>query len=323
MARVGIIGLGNVGRAVAKNVVNSSTYHLAAVYDRNPDQLSFLPSDVLRARHPKQLTQSTDITITALPEPDVVRYVMNGDYGVMAGLEGGKTWIDHSTTDYAQTMGLAADVEAKGAQPLEAPVTGGIALLKQGKMTVLVGGAKQTFENCKPLLRLSCENVLYMGRMGSATITKVVSNMLAGANTVLIGEALLMAKRSGVDLGSFFQGIRLSAGNSYVWETEAPLVFNGTFDPDFTIKLHCKDFGLGAAIAGHYNVPIPLMGLVEQIYRTARLRYGDDVGSSYPIKLQQEMAGESLQIGGFEEWTYTIEAVKGGSIGVVQSTKGE
>ena len=120
-----------------------------------------------------------------------------------------------------------------------------MALLKQGKMTVLVGGDKQLFRDCLPILEQSGKKVLYMGNMGTATVAKVVSNMIAAVNVITMGEALLLGKRGGVDLKSLFEAVRFSAGNTYTWETEAPLVFNGTYDPDFTIELHCKDLNLG------------------------------------------------------------------------------
>ena len=203
---------------------------------------------------------------------------------------------------------------------LEAPVTGGMALLYQGKMTVLVGGDKQLFQDCLPILQQSTKKVLYMGEMGTATIAKVISNMLAATNLVAMGEAMMLGKRGGVELKSLFEAIRFSAGNTYVWETEGPLIFNGTYDPDFTIELHCKDLNLGYELARKFQVPIELHSHVEQIYNRARQKYGNDVGSSSPPKLLEDDLQEPLQIEGFEDWTYTVEHVEG-SMAVVHTTK--
>lgn len=208
----------------------------------------------------------------------------------------------------------------KGIGVLEAPVTGGMALLKQGKMTVLVGGDKQLFHDCTPILQQSSKMVLYMGEMGTATIAKVISNMLAAVNVVTMGEALQLGKRGGVDLKSLFDAVRFSAGNTYTWETEAPLIFNGTYEPDFTIALHCKDLNLGYELARKFKVPLELHSLAEQIYNRARFRYGDNVGSTSPAKLIEDDLNEPLQIDGFKDWTYTIEHV-GGSMAVVHTTK--
>ena len=195
-----------------------------------------------------------------------------------------------------------------------------MALLKQGKMTVLVGGDKQLFQDCIPILQQSGKKVLYMGEMGTATITKVVSNMLAATNVVTMAETMLLGKRGGVDLKSLFDAIRFSAGNTFTWETEAPLVFNGTYDPDFTVGLHCKDLNLGYELGRKFNVPIELLGHAEQIYNRARYKFGNEVGSTSPAKLLQDELNEPLQVDGFEDWTYTIEHVEDSMV-VVQTTK--
>ena len=189
-----------------------------------------------------------------------------------------------------------------------------MALLKQGKMTVLVGGDKQLFRDCLPILEQSGKKVLYMGSMGTATVAKVVSNMIAAVNVITMGEALLLGKRGGVDLKSLFEAVRFSAGNTYTWETEALLVFNGTYDPDFTIELHCKDLNLGYELARKFSVPIELHAHAEQMYNRARL------GSTSPAKMLEEDLNKSLQIDGFDDWTYTIEHVEG-SMAVLQTTK--
>jgi len=269
---------------------------------------------------PRELATMCDVVMTALPAPPHVKQVLTGEDGVLAGLRSGGVWIDHSTTDYQQTLELAEKAGEKGIGVLEAPVTGGMALLKQGKMTVLVGGDKQLFQDCLPILEQSGKKVLYMGTIGAATVAKVVSNMIAAVNVITMGEALLLGKRGGVDLKSLFEAVRFSAGNTYTWETEGPLVFNGTYDPDFTIELHCKDLNLGYELARKFNVPTELHAHAEQIYNRARVKLGDDVGSTSPARMLEEDLNESLQIDDFEDWTYTIEHVEG-SMAVLQTTK--
>ena len=313
--RIGIIGLGNVGSSIAFNLLRSGQ-KLTSVYDIHSEALADIPENVVRANSPKELAEMSDVVLTALPTPPHVREVMLGQGGVLSGLQAGGIWIDHSTTDYHQTLELAEEARGRGIKALEAPVTGGMALLRQGKMTVLVGGDRKLCDQCMPILKQSGKTVLYLGPLGTATITKVVSNMLAAANTVAMGEALLMGKRAGIDLKSYFDAIRFSAGNSFVWETEAPLVFNGSYDPHFAIELHTKDLNLGYELSRELGVPIMLHGLVEQIYNRARLRYGNDVGSSHPPKLLEDELNESLQTSGFDDWTYTVEEVQG-SLAVV------
>ena len=313
--RIGIIGLGNVGSSIAFNLLRSKQ-RLTSVYDIRSEALTDIPENVVRTNSPRELAEMNDVVLTALPTPPHVREVMLGQDGVLSGLQAGGIWIDHSTTDYHQTLELAEEARGRGIKALEAPVTGGLALLRQGKMTVLVGGDRKLCDQCMPILKQSGKTVLYLGPLGTATITKVVSNMLAAANTVAMGEALLMGKRAGIDLKSYFDAIRFSAGNSFVWETEAPLVFNGSYDPHFAIELHTKDLNLGYELSRELGAPIMLHGLVEQIYNRARLRYGNNVGSSHPPKLLEDELNESLQTSGFDDWTYTVEEVQG-SLAVV------
>ena len=222
--------------------------------------------------------------------------------------------------DYHQTLNLAAKCKEMGVNFLEAPVTGGMALLKQGLMTVLVSGEKELFQGFLPLLKMSGETVLYLGGLGTATVTKIITNMLAATHLVSMGEAFMLAKRNKIDLKMFFEALRFSAGNSYVIETEAPLMFNGTFDPNFSLELHCKDLALGRNIARESGVPLKLHSLVEEIYNEARLFYGDDKGSSHPAKLLQDVLGEKLQTTGYDDWTYSIN-ISDGSMAVKHTTK--
>jgi len=317
--RIGIIGLGNVGQALANNILNSSL-QLHAACDINPSALQSLPNDVHLLSRPKEVAECCDVVLTALPTPKTVKNVMLGEGGVLAGIRQGCTWIDHSTTDYHQTLQLAEKCKELGVGFLEAPVTGGMALLKQGLMTVLVSGDKQLYDTYLPLLKMSGRTVLYLGGLGNATITKVITNMLAAAHLVCMGEALMLAKRNNIDLKMFFEAVRFSAGNSYVIETEAPLAFNGSFNPDFSLELHCKDLALGRNIAQESGVPIKVHSLVEEIYNEAKYKYGDEKGSSFPAKLLQDLLGEKLQISGFEDWTYSANIVDG-TMSVSHTTK--
>lgn len=157
----------------------------------------------------------------------------------------GALWIDHTSTDPDEPPRLAEKTEALGVRYVEAPLTGGVTLLRDGKMTVYLGGKAGDIEAALPFVSCYTATQLSLGLHGTPAVTKIVSNMLCAVHTVVSGEALMLAKKSGVDLETFFHAIRLSAGNSYVFETETPLVFNQSFDPDFTLALHCKDLGEG------------------------------------------------------------------------------
>jgi 3-hydroxyisobutyrate dehydrogenase len=138
-----------------------------------------------------------------------------------------------------------------------------------------------------------------MGRLGSASIIKVITNMLAFIHLVAAGEALMLAKRGGLDLAKSFHAIRASSGNSFVHETESQVILNGSYDIGFTMDLACKDAGFATRMGREFGVPLKLAGLVEQIFIQAREQFGGDAWSSMVVKILEDALGEELRAPGF------------------------
>ena len=317
---IGLAGAGQIGSVVAIHLLKAG--HSVKIYDpctTNADKL--VQHGATWVDTPYESATSVDVFITAVPGPPQVRDVMEGENGAFQALKKGSCWIDHTTTDTNESKRMSRVAETQGVSMLEAPLTGGHELLKGGQMSVVVGGCPSVLASHIELMYTYATTILHMGPVGSASVVKVISNMLCAVHTVITSEALMLAKKHNVDLVNFFHGIRASAGNSFVFETEAPLIFNGSHDPGFTMGLHCKDLDLGHQLAKEKDVPLEVMGLVEQIYRRAMFKYGANAGSSHPAKLLQDDLNVSLQIDGFEEWTYSIEKVEGRGIGVVHKCK--
>ena len=190
---------------------------------------------------PAEVADTTDVVFTALPMPPHVKAVFEGEAGLLAGLGPDKVWIDHSTTDYEQTVELNKEVVSKGARMLEAPVTGGLEALKKGQMMVFLAGDRDLGTEMLPMMEDIYCNVLYTGAMGTALIPKVLSNMLTCVHNLAMGEVFMVGKRAGVDMRTMWDCIRASSGNSFVWETGGPMLMQGTYDPSFSIALQCKD----------------------------------------------------------------------------------
>jgi 3-hydroxyisobutyrate dehydrogenase len=138
-----------------------------------------------------------------------------------------------------------------------------------------------------------------MGPLGSASVIKVITNMLAFIHLVAAGEALMLAKRGGLDLGQAFHAIKASSGNSFVHETESQLILNGSYDIGFTMDLACKDLGFAHQLGREFGVPLELAGLVEQIFVRARAQYGGGAWSSQVVKLLEDALGTELRAPGF------------------------
>jgi 3-hydroxyisobutyrate dehydrogenase len=211
----------------------------------------------------------------------------------------GGTWIDSSTNDARELRRLAGLAAANGVRCLEAPVTGGVHLAAAGRITVLVGGETAVFEAHRQAFEAIGGRVFHIGPLGSASVIKVITNMLAFVHLVALGEALMLAKRAGLDLRQSFEVIRASSGNSFVHETETQVILNGSYDIGFTLDLACKDLGLAHDLGREHGIPLELAGLVEQAFVRAREQYGGSAWSPMVVKLLEDALGTDLRAPGF------------------------
>ena len=296
--RVGFVGLGNLGRHLAASLLQAG--FPLTVYDRDESAArELVEAGAAWAASPREVALVSDSVFTCLPSPAAVGEVVTGDNGLLAGLRPGDTWIDTSTNDPNELRRLAALAAAAGVNCLEAPVTGGVHLAASGQITVLVGGAEDVYAAHLPAFEAIGGRVFYIGPLGSASVIKVITNMLAFIHLVAAGEALMLAKRAGLDLAQSFDVIRASSGNSFVHETESQVILNGSYDIGFTMDLACKDLGFAHELGLEYGVPLELAGLVEQTFLRAREEYGGSAWSPMVVKLLEDALGTDLRADGF------------------------
>ncbi|XP_063888045.1 LOW QUALITY PROTEIN: 2-(hydroxymethyl)glutarate dehydrogenase-like [Scylla paramamosain] len=307
---VGIVGCGNVGSAVAHNLTRQG-FRVVAAHDVDSARLASLPPHVAPVPTARHVAAAADIVVSGLPRPPNVKAAAEGPDGILAGLTKGKVWIDHSTTDCDQTKEFSLAAAQQGAHVLEAPITGGWRALRKGRMVVHVGGDEEVARAMTPILEASYCKVFYVGEIGTAMMVKVVSNMLACVHVIAMGEVLMLAKRSKLDLRTFWEAIRVSAGNSFVWETAGPLVFKGSYDPGFTMVLQNKDLQLGYDMARKYEVPMDMHQMALAVYRRTQYQLGDEAGCYSPPKTYEMALNESLRAQEFDGWDYNTEIYKG------------
>jgi 3-hydroxyisobutyrate dehydrogenase len=298
--RVGYIGLGNLGFHLAHSLVRAG--HTVTVHDLDRSLAEPLLNDGAHwAGSAREVAAAADVVFTCLPSPRVVDLVVAGPDGVFEGLAVGGTWIDNSTNDQSETVRLAAIGAAAGIHTLEAPVTGGVHKAAAGEITVLVGGDEATYVANADLLAAVGSPVLYMGPLGSAAVIKVITNMLAFIHLVAAGEALMLAKRGGLDLAKSFEAILNSSGNSFVHETESQVILNGSYNIGFTMDLAVKDLGFAMGFGREFGVPLDLAAQTMQTFVRARSQYGGDAWSSQVVKLLEDALGTDLRAPGFPE----------------------
>jgi 3-hydroxyisobutyrate dehydrogenase len=299
--RCGFIGLGHIGKFLAGSLVRNGFE--VTVYDLNKDAAAPLVAKGAKlAGSIKELCDASDTVFTCLPSPRAIDIVLTGKDGVIDSLASrsiAATWVDMSTNDQSETLRLGALCQAKDINVLEAPVTGGVHKAAHGDITVLVGGEQSVFQAHEKALNAMGKPVLYIGKLGSAAVIKVITNMLAFIHLVAAGEALMLAKRGGLDLGVAFEAIKESSGNSFVHETESQVILNGSYNINFTMDLALKDLGFAMEYGNEFGVPLDLAGHTYQTFIRAKAAYGGDAWSSQVVKLLEDATNTDLRAPGF------------------------
>ena len=243
-----------------------------------------------------ELARSVDHIFTCLPSPAVSEYVLGQ---ILPHARAGMAWIESSTLGRDEILRLAAKAQEAGLEVLEAPVTGGVHLAARGEITVLVGGDEALFLTHKAALEKIGKRIFHMGPLGSAAVIKVITNMLAFIHLVADAEALMLAKRGGLDLGQAWRAIAASSGTSFVHETEGQLILNGSYDIAFTMDLALKDLGFAMKFGQDFGVPLDLATKTFETFKTGKAAYGGQAQSTQIAKLLEDALGTDLRAVGF------------------------
>ncbi len=291
----GYIGLGNLGGHLAHSLVKKGYKVTVFDLDRSLGQ-RHIKDGAAWADSPAELAASVDHVFTCLPSPVVSEKVL---HQILSTLKPGASWIENSTNGRDEMIRLAGMAEAKGVKVLEAPVTGGVHLAARGEITVLVGGEKELFDLHRPALETIGNKIFHMGPIGSAAVIKVITNMLAFIHLVADAEALMLAKRGGLDLGQAWAAITASSGTSFVHETEGQLILNGSYDIAFTMDLALKDLGFAMNFGKEFGVPLDLASMTQQTFMKGKAAYGGAAQSTQIAKLLEDLLDTDLRAPGF------------------------
>ncbi len=293
--KVGFIGLGNVGGKLAGSLLRNGVDLM--VFDLNPELVvDFAERGAATGGSAAQLMQDCDAVITCLPSPAASAAVVEQ---MLPEVAPGKIWLEMSTTDEAEVKRLGGEVIARGGSAVDCPVSGGCHRAATGNISIFAGCSRATFEAILPLLTVMGRRVLHTGDLGSASVLKVITNYLATANLVSCVEALSVAKGAGMDLGTAYEAIRISSGNSFVHETESQVILNGSRDISFTMGLVAKDIGLFQDVADRAGVPLDLNPMLMDIFADGIARYGAQANSPAIIQRLEEATGLDVRAAGF------------------------
>lgn len=294
--KVGFIGVGNMGGPMCRNIIRN-TNHEVIVFDLNPDAVKECTDlGAASAASVADLAAGCDVVITSLPIPKVVESVTLGAGGIAESAKPGTVFIDLSTNSPATAKRVAEGMKAKGIAMLEAPVSGGTARAKDGTIVIMVGGDEKVFEQQLPLLKSFSGEVIHLGDIGFGSTAKLINNMLAFCNAASAAEALMMGKRSGIDLRKLDAVIRNASGMSSGYANMATKALAGQFQASFALDLAHKDLRLALEMADELGVP----GMIgPQVMNLMRMARGMGLGSSdsssvikvYEAALNEEVRG--------------------------------
>ncbi len=293
--KTGFIGLGNVGGKLAGSLLRNGVD--LVVHDLDPALVAdFAARGAEAGDSPEAMMQSCDTVITCLPSPTASDAVLRA---MLPHARPGKTWIEMSTTDAGEVRRLGTLMIQAGATAADCPVSGGCHRADTGNISIYAGCERATFERILPLLTIMGRRVLHTGDLGSASVLKVMTNYLATANLLTLCEALTVMKAAGVDLGTAYDAIAISSGNSFVHETESQLILSGARNVNFSMDLVQKDIGLFQALAEEHSVPLEISPLVIDIMTDGQRRYGTRAQSDQIIARLEEATGLSVTAPGF------------------------
>lgn len=289
------IGCGNLGGHLAGHLARAG--FAVTAHDRDGSAEGLLrEAGAAWAGSVAEAAAGADVLVTCLPSPAASEAVLDEALPLLAP---GATWIEVSTLGREDILRLAARAAEAGVETLECPVTGGVHLAARGEITVLAGGPEALVARHLPVLEAMGARVIHLGPLGAASVIKVITNMLAFIHLLADGEALMLARRAGVDLGRAWEAIAASSGTSFVHETEGQLVLNGSYDVAFTMDLALKDLGFAMDFGREFGVPLALAALTEQTFRQGHAAYGGQAQSTEIVRLLEDALGTDLRAPGF------------------------
>nr|WP_291765219.1 NAD(P)-dependent oxidoreductase [Caldivirga sp. UBA161] len=282
--RVGFIGLGTMGAPMAMNI-HKAGFPLI-VYNRTRSKAEpFTRLNIPVASSPREVAERSDVVICMLTDAPDLEQVLFGRNGVVEGRHEGLIVVDMSTNSPDYSVEFHRRLRELGIEFLDAPVTGGDKGAREGTLTIMVGGSRDTFERIKPIFEAMGKVIIYAGDVGSGQLLKLINQVVVGLNTLAMVEALTLAKRAGADISKVQQVLTSGMGNSEVIRQLMPRVLSNDFKPGFKASHLRKDLKYVIDLATRLNTPMPGVSILLQLYNAlVALGLGDE-GTQALIKL--------------------------------------
>jgi len=265
MLKVGYIGLGLMGKSIARNILKAG--FPLVVHNRSRAAVDELVAEgAVAAFSPAEVACQVDVVFTNLPDsPDVERVVL-GAGGILEGANPGLVLVDNSTIKPATARQLALALRAKGVQSLDAPVSGGDIGARNGTLAIMVGGPAEALERVLPVLQATGKSIIHVGESGAGQIAKAANQIMVAAQMVAMGELLVFARKAGADPQKVVEAIKGGAAQCWSLDVKPPRLFAGNRSPGFKAHMQAKDLNIVLETAREYGIPLPSAAVDAQLF---------------------------------------------------------
>lgn len=286
--KIGMIGLGIMGKPMAKNLLKHGYDLTVSKSNRASGELAACGAKVASNA---EIGETCDLVLTMLPNSPQVKSVMLEEDGVAAHMKPGSVFIDMTSINPLDSKEIAGKLAGKGIEMLDAPVSGGEPKAIDGTLSFMVGGKKEIFEKYKPVLEAMGSSVVLCGDVGAGNTTKLANQIIVACHIQALAEAMVLAKKAGVDPELVFEAIRGGLAGSTVMNAKAPMMMEGNDKPGFKIDLHIKDLNNALTCAHAVGSPVPMTAAVQEIFQWLHNNgFGQDDHSSI-IKYYKKLTG--------------------------------
>jgi len=255
MLKVGYIGLGLMGKSIARNILKAGFPVL--VHNRSQAAVDELVAEAAtRANSPKEVATQVDVVFTNLPDSPDVEKVVLGENGIIEGAHDGLIFVDNSTIKPASARMIAEKLSRKNVFALDAPVSGGDIGAKNGTLTIMVGGDTSTLEKVMPIFKTMGRTITHVGGAGAGQVAKAANQIMVAAQMVAMGELLVFSKKAGVDPRKVVEAIKAGAAQCWTLDVKPPRLFDGNRNPGFKAYMQLKDLRIVLDTATEYDIPV-------------------------------------------------------------------
>ncbi len=263
--KIGFVGLGIMGRPMARNLLEAG--YEVVLYNRSPEKAEALAeeSGAGVAESPREVAESSDVTITMLPGPPEVEEVVAGEGGLLEGAGEGSLIVDMSTSSPVLARELARISREQGVGMLDAPVSGGDVGAIEGTLSIMVGGEEEDFERAKPLFDVMGKTITHVGPSGAGQVVKAANQVVVALTIEAVSEALVLGSKGGVSPEKILDVLSGGLAGNKVMEVKRQKFLSHSFEPGFRSELHHKDLGIALEAGREYGVALPVTAIVDQM----------------------------------------------------------